>query len=135
MVLILWICGFGLKTTYHKTFNKSQSKFIKNSIVKGENIVKQENMQNTLAKNTLDDIPNPLPDAQRITGLVKKGGKVTGYRLSNSSVLPKAEAIQLARSGGIAGVGIAHRGDTEYLKSIPDGTDNNNLSHLPTVSL
>ena len=30
-------------------------------------------------------------------------------------------------------VGVAHNKDTEYLKSIPDGTQDNNLSHLPTV--
>ena len=38
------------------------------------------------------------------------------------------------KSQAIAGVGIAHRGETEYLKSIPDGTDGNNLSHLPSVT-
>jgi len=65
---------------------------------------------------------------------VKEGGKVTGYQLSDQTVLEKSEAIQLAKEGGIAGVGIAHRGDTEYLKSIPDETENNNLSSLPKVS-
>jgi hypothetical protein len=40
----------------------------------------------------------------------------------------------MAKHGQIAGVGIAHRGDTEYLKSIPDGSENNNLSSLPAVS-
>ena len=75
-----------------------------------------------------------LPSARSITGLVKKGGKVVGYRLSDDRVLEKAEAIELARQGGILGVGIAHRGDTEYLKSIPDGSEGNNLSGLPTVS-
>jgi len=59
---------------------------------------------------------------------------VTGYQLSDQTVLEKSEAIQLAKEGGIAGVGIAHRGDTEYLKSIPDETENNNLSSLPKVS-
>ena len=34
----------------------------------------------------------------------------------------------------IAGVGIAHRGETEHLKSIPDGSENNNLGSLPSVS-
>lgn len=34
----------------------------------------------------------------------------------------------------IAGVSIAHRGDTEYLKFIPDGGENNNLGNLPSVS-
>ena len=53
---------------------------------------------------------------------------------SNQSILNKEQAIQLARQGGIAGVGIAHRGETEYLKSIPDGSEQNNLSNLPSVS-
>lgn len=90
--------------------------------------------QNILARNTLDKIPTPASDARSITGLVKKGGRVTGYRLSDNTVLEKEQAVQLARQGGIAGVGIAHRGETEYLKAIPDGSDNNNLSSLPTVS-
>ena len=90
--------------------------------------------QNTLAKNTMDKTPTPAPNALSITGLVKEGGKVTGYRLSDNSILEKAQALQLASQGGIAGVGIAHRGDTEYLKSIPDGSDSNNLSNLPSVS-
>ena len=40
----------------------------------------------------------------------------------------------MAKQGQIAGVGITHRGDTEYLKSNPDGTENNNLGNLPSVS-
>ena len=39
-----------------------------------------------------------------------------------------------AKDGEIRGVGIAHRKDTEYLKSIPDETENNNLSSLPSVT-
>ena len=95
-----------------------------------------ENDQNrqTLAQNTLDSIPNPEPDARRITGLVKESGKITGYQLSDNTVLTKAQAVQLAREGGISGVGIAHRGDTEYLKAIPDGSDSNNLSNLSAIS-
>lgn len=90
--------------------------------------------QNLLAMNTLDNIPTPAPDARRITGLVKDRGRITGYKLSDNTTLNKSQAVQLARQGGIAGVGIAHRGDTEYLKSVPDGNDNNNLSNLPSVS-
>jgi hypothetical protein len=90
--------------------------------------------QQTLAQNTLDNIPSPAPNAHKITGLVKKSGKIIGYRLSDNTVLEKAQAVQLARQGGIIGVGIAHRGDTEYLKSIPDDSEDNNLSNLPSVS-
>lgn len=85
-------------------------------------------------KNTLDNIPTPTHDAKRIVGLVKEKGKVTGYKLSDNTVLSKADAVSVARQGGISGVGIAHRGDTEYLKAIPDGSENNNLGNLPSVS-
>ena len=40
----------------------------------------------------------------------------------------------MAKYGQIASVGIVHRGDTEYLKSIPDGSEHNNLGNLPSVS-
>ena len=88
-----------------------------------------------LVKNTLDQIPQPDCNAKHIVGLVKTGGKVTGYQLSDNSVVKKEQAVSMAKQGKICGVGIAHRGDTEYLKSIPDGTENNNLSNLPSVSL
>ena len=39
----------------------------------------------------------------------------------------------MAKAGEIRGVGVAHRKDTEYLKSLPDASENNNLSSLPTV--
>ena len=87
-----------------------------------------------LVKNTLDQIPQAEPNAKHIVGLVKKGGRITGYQLSDNSIVEKQQAVNMAKQGQIAGVGIAHRGDTEYLKSIPDGTENNNLGNLPSVS-
>lgn len=87
-----------------------------------------------LAKQTLDQIPKANPNAKRIVGLVKEDGRITGYQLSDNTVVEKQQAVNMAKQGQIAGVGIAHRGDTEYLKSIPDGSENNNLSNLPSVS-
>ncbi len=87
-----------------------------------------------LAKQVLDQIPQTNSNARRIVGLVKKGGKITGYQLSDESFVSKPEAVSMAKQGQIAGVGIAHRRDTEYLKSIPDGSENNNLGNLPSVS-
>ena len=89
---------------------------------------------NSLVKNTLDQIPQAGPNAKRIVGLVKQGGKITGYQLSDASFVSKPEAVSLARQGQIAGVGIAHRGQTEYLKAIPNGNENDNLGNLPSVS-
>lgn len=62
-----------------------------------------------LVKQTLDQIPQASSNAKRIVALVKEGGR-------------------------IAGVGIAHRGDTEHLKSTPNGNENDNLGNLPSVS-
>ena len=65
---------------------------------------------------------------------MKEGGRITGYQLSDNSIASKQQAVDMAKQGQIAGVGIAHRKDTEYLRSIPDGSENNNLSNLPSIS-
>ena len=87
-----------------------------------------------LVKQTLDQIPQAGANAKRIVGLVKEGGRITGYQLSDNTVVEKQRAVNMAKQGQIAGVGIAHRGDTEYLKSIPDSNENNNLGNLPALS-
>ena len=87
-----------------------------------------------LVKNTLDEIPEAKDNAKRIAGLVKEGGRITGYQLFDNTVVSKQNAVDMAKQGQIAGVGIAHRGDTEYLKPIPNGTENDNLGNLPSVS-
>lgn len=89
---------------------------------------------NNLVKNTLDQISQAGPNAKRIVGLVKECGRITGYKLSDESFVSRPEAVSMAKQGQIAGVGIAHRGDTEYLKSIPNGNENDNLGNLPSVS-
>ena len=88
-----------------------------------------------LVRQTLDQIPQAAPDAKRIVGLVKEGGRFRGYKLSDETLVSKPEAVSMAKQGQIAGVGIAHRGDTEYLKAIPNGDENDNLGNLPSVSL
>ena len=90
--------------------------------------------RNELVMQTLDQIPQEDPNAKQIIGLVKEDGRITGYQLSDNSVVEKQHAVDMAKQGQIAGVGIAHRGDTEYLKSIPDGSENNNLGNLPSIS-
>jgi len=87
-----------------------------------------------LAKQTLDQIPQAEPGAKRIVGLVKEGGRITGYQLSDNTIVEKQQAVNMAKQGRITGVGIAHRGDTEYLKAIPNGSENDNLGNLPAVS-
>ena len=83
-------------------------------------------------KNTLDNIPTPKDNAKTIIGLIKSEGKVTGYKLSDNTNISKEEAISMASQGMISGVGIAHKGDTKYLKSIPNGSEGDNLGNLPS---
>ncbi len=89
--------------------------------------------QSKLPMMAMQDIPQPKADAKRITALQKQGGRITGYQLSDGRVISKEEGIRLARQGGIAGVGIATRKGTEYLKSLPDENEDNNLGNLPAV--
>lgn len=94
----------------------------------------KETLGKALAMNTLDDIPTPKSNAKDIVGLVKSSGKITGYQLSDGSTVSKQEGVSLAKEGEINGVGIAHRQGNEYLKTLPDGKENNNLTNLPSVS-
>lgn len=87
-----------------------------------------------LAYAALDEVPAPNADAKEIVGLVKTSGKITGYQLSDGSTVSKEKGVAMAKAGEIQGVGVAHRNDSEYLKSLPDGTEDNNLGNLPSVS-
>ena len=87
----------------------------------------------TLPRAAMDEFPTPNDHALSITGLVKKRGRICGYQLSDNRIVSREEGVSMAKAGEIRGVGIAHKKDTVYLKSLPDGTEDNNLSSLPTV--
>ncbi len=87
-----------------------------------------------LAYAALDDVPTPKADAKEIVGLVKSSGRISGYQLSDGTTVSKEKGVAMAKAGDIRGVGVAHRKDNEYLKSLPDGSENNNLSNLPSIS-
>lgn len=95
---------------------------------------KRKELGAELAYAALDDVPTPKADAKEIIGLVKSSGRITGYRLSNGATVSKEEGVAMAKAGDIKGVGVAHRKDSEYLKSLPDGTEENNLGNLPSVT-
>ena len=83
------------------------------------------------------NIMNPVPnkDAKTIMKLIRTNGKISGYQLSDGTVLSKADGVALAKHGGIRGVAIASRNGSEYLRSIPDGKESNNLGDLPSTGL
>lgn len=83
------------------------------------------------------NIMNPVPnkDAKSISKLIRNNGKISGYQLSDGTVLSKSEGVALAKQGGIRGVAIASRNGSEYLRSLPDGSESNNLGDLPSTRL
>ena len=93
-----------------------------------------ENNTSGLPMRAMKDIPQPKADAKQIVALVKNDGRVSGYKLSDGQVVDKGQGVQLAKQGDIRGVGVSSRNGNEYLKSLPDQTEDNNLSSLPSVS-
>lgn len=93
-----------------------------------------DNMKSALPMNALSEIPTPNANAKQIVGILKGKGRITGYKLSDNSIVTKQEGVNLARQGGIQGVGVSKRNGLEYLKSLPDQSEGNNLSSLPTVT-
>ena len=83
------------------------------------------------------NIMNPVPnkDAKSISKLIRNNGKISGYQLSDGTILSKSEGVALAKQGGIRGVAIASRNGSEYLRSLPDGSESNNLGDLPRTSV
>lgn len=96
--------------------------------------IDEKDLGSKLAYAALDEVPTPKSDAKEIVGLVKSSGRITGYQLSDGAIVSKEDGVAMAKAGEIQGVGIAHRKDSEYLKSLPDGTENNNLGNLPSIS-
>ena len=95
---------------------------------------KQKKSSGALPRNINLVTPVPRPDAQRITRLVKNSGRVEGYDPSNGEIHTKREGDALAKAGGIRGVAVAVRNGSEYLRSLPDGTESDNLSNLPSIN-
>lgn len=88
-----------------------------------------------LPKNINSVVPNPNSNAMQITKLIKNSGDVTGYELSNGERISKEQGVKMAKEGQISGVavGISRKGE-EYLRSLPDDDEGNNLSSLPSIS-
>ena len=81
------------------------------------------------------NLMNPVPnkDAKSVVRLLRTNGKVSGYELSDGTRLTKSQGVALAKQGGIRGVAIASRNGSEYLRSLPDGDESDNLGDLPSA--
>lgn len=69
------------------------------------------------------------------TSSVRKVKSWQMYQLPDKSIVSKPETVFMAKQGQIAGAGIAHLGDTECLKSIPNANENDNLGNRSSVSV
>lgn len=69
-----------------------------------------------------------------IKAIIKNSGEITGYELSNGERITKERGVELAKDGAISGVSVStSRKGEEYLRSLRDDDESNNLSALPVV--
>jgi flagellar biosynthesis/type III secretory pathway M-ring protein FliF/YscJ len=69
-----------------------------------------------------------------IKAIIKHSGEITGYELSNGERITKEEGVELAKAGAISGVSVStSRKGEEYLRSLRDDDESNNLNSLPII--
>ncbi|MBE6066813.1 MAG: DUF3892 domain-containing protein [Clostridium lundense] len=60
--------------------------------------------------------------------------EIVSYKLDNGEILSRDQAISMAKEGGLKGVSVAKsRKGEEYLRSLPDDDESNNLKNLPSI--
>lgn len=70
-----------------------------------------------------------------ITGVKHdKNGEIVSYKLDDGSVVSKLRGVELVKEGHIKGVtvGVSKKGE-EYLRSLPDDNESNNLDMLSEI--
>lgn len=89
-----------------------------------------------LAQNTNRIVSEGGAGAQSITKLLKQGGDVVGYVLSDGSHVSCEQAIQMAMNNQLQHVGVStSKAGTPYLRSLADGDESNNLGNLPSETV
>lgn len=60
--------------------------------------------------------------------------EIVSYKLDNGEILSRDQAISMAKEGGLKGVSVAKsRKGEQYLRSLPDDDESNNLKNLPNI--
>lgn len=74
-------------------------------------------------------------NAQAITKLIKSGGEVVGYELESGQHVSVQQAINMAKDNMLKHVGVSTSKDgSEYIRSLADGDESNNLGNLPSIT-
>ena len=99
-----------------------------NNNVKLRDSISNPNSQDLVSKLLLDT------DKNSITAIMKHSGKISGYELSNEEQITKERGVELAKAGNISGVSVAtSKKGEEYLRSLKDDDESNNLSSLQII--
>lgn len=73
-------------------------------------------------------------EKKTIKAVVKHSGEITGYELSDGEQVTKERGVELAKAGAISGVSVStSRKGEEYLRSLRDDDESNNLNSLPII--
>ena len=82
----------------------------------------------------MENESNINTDKNSITAIMKNSGEIIGYKLSNGEQVTKERGVELAKAGSISGVSVAtSRHGEEYLRSLRDDDESNNLGSLPII--
>lgn len=126
---------------YNTQNNNSQNREHDAQIINGEYVeghphtaqAASESLTNFLAENTNRVVSEGGADAKSIAKLLKQGGDVVGYVLSDGEKISTQQAIQMAMNNELQHVGVStSKAGTPYLRSLADGDESNNLSNLPS---
>ena len=119
--------------------NQHDIQIINGQVVAGQSHTVEatnESLTNFIAQNTNRVVSEGGPGAKSITKLLKQGGEVVGYELSDGSRVSEQVAIQMAMNNEIEHVGVStSKTGSAYIRSLADGDESNNLSNLPSESV
>ena len=119
--------------------NQHDTQIINGQVVAGQSHtaeVANESLTNFIAQNTNRVVSEGGPAAKSITKLLKQGGEVVGYELSDGSRVSEQVAIQMAMNNELQHVGVStSKTGSAYIRSLADGDESNNLSNLPSESV
>lgn len=88
-----------------------------------------------LAQQTNQIVSEGGPGALGITKVIKHDQEVVGYELTSGIHVSMDEAIQMAANNQLQHVGVStSKKGEQYIRSLPDGDESNNLSNLPVIT-
>lgn len=96
--------------------------------------IKNDGMIGNLLKDINEVIPRSYASGLKICKLIKHSGDVVGYELSDGQKISNDEGIKMAKNGKIARVTVVTNKGNKYLRSLPDDSEGNNLSNLPSIT-